>query len=73
MFSSNQHAWPLYLTIGNIQKDIRCTYQKRTSIVVGLIACPWHGATAIEEACHSVVGTVLSQLSHLDLTGPVLN
>jgi len=26
-FLGDQHAWPLYLTIGNIRKDIRCTPQ----------------------------------------------
>jgi hypothetical protein len=29
-FSGYQHAWPLYLTIRNIQKDIRSTPKKRT-------------------------------------------
>ena len=71
-FSGNQHALPLYLTTGNIQKDIRCTPQQRAWILVGLIPCPPKCATHIHEAWHSVVGTVLSQLRHLDITGPDL-
>jgi hypothetical protein len=71
-FSGDQHAWPLYLTIGNIQKDIRCTPNKRALILVGLIPCPPKSAKKIDEAWHSVVGTVLSQLRHLDITGPGL-
>jgi len=71
-FSGVQHAWPLYLTIGNIRKDIRRTPQKLVWIVVRLIRCPPKGAKNIDEAWHSVVGTVLSQLRHLDITGPGL-
>jgi len=43
-FSGDQHAWPLYLTIGNIRKDIRRTPKKRAWILVGLIPCPPKGA-----------------------------
>ena len=68
-FSGDQHAWPLYLTIGNIRKDIRCTPKKRTWILVGLIPCPPKGAKNSDEAWHSAVGTVLSPLRNLDITG----
>jgi len=71
-FWGDQHAWPLYLTIGNIQKDICCTPKKHNCILVGLIPCPLKGAKSIDEAWHSTVGTVLSQLRHLDITGPGL-
>jgi len=71
-FSGDQHAWPLYLTIGNIREDIRRTPKKRTWIPFGLIPCPPKGAKNIDEAWHSTVGTVLSQLRHLDITGPGL-
>jgi len=69
-FSGDQHAWPLYRTIGNIQKEIRFTPEKRAWIIIGLIPCPMKGAKNIDEAWHSAVGTVLSQLRHLDITGP---
>jgi hypothetical protein len=70
--SGDEHAWPLYLTIGNIQKDICHTPRKRVWIHPGLIPCPPKGAKNIDEAWHSAVGTVLSQLWHLDITGPGL-
>jgi len=70
--SGDQHALPVYLTIGNIRKDIRRTPIKCTWMLVGLIPCPLTGAKNIDEAWHSVVGTVLSQLRHLDIAGPGL-
>jgi len=72
-FSGNQHAWPLYLTISTIWKDISCTPNKSSWIVVGLISCPPKGAKNTDEAWHSAVGTVLSPLWNLDITGPALN
>jgi hypothetical protein len=71
-FSGDQHAWPLYLTIGNIQTDIRWTRKKRLWILVGRIPCLPKSAKNTYEACHSVVGTVLSLLRTLDITGPGL-
>jgi len=58
----DQHAWPLYLKIGTLRKDIRHTPNKRTLILVGLIPCLLKGAKNPDEAWHSAVGTVLSQL-----------
>ena len=49
-FSGNQHAWPLYLTIGNIGNDIRWTPQKRAWILIGLMPCPPKGAKNMYEA-----------------------
>ena len=71
-YSGDQHAWPLYLTISNIAKDIRRTPKKHAWILVGLILCPPKGAKNTDEAWHSVVGTVLSPLQNLDITGPGL-
>jgi len=71
-FSSHQHAGPLYLTIGNIRKDIHHIPKNHTWILVGLIPCPPKGAKNIDVAWHPAVGTVLSQLRHLDITGPGL-
>jgi hypothetical protein len=47
----DQHARPLYLTIGNIRKDIRRRPEKRAWILFGLIPCPTKGAKNIDEAC----------------------
>ena len=71
-FSGDQHAWPLYLTIGNIRKDIRRASKKPAWTLVGLIPCPPNGAKNTDEAWHSAVGTVLSPLRNLDITGPGL-
>jgi len=70
--SGDQHAWALYFTIGNIRNDIRRTPKTRVWILVRLIPCRSKCAKNIDEAWHSTVGTVLSQLRHLDVTGPGL-
>jgi len=69
-FPGDQHARPLYLTRGNIRKDIRHTPKKRASILVELIPCPPKRAKNTDDAWHSAVGTVLSPLRHLHITGP---
>jgi len=38
--AGDQHAWQLYLTIGNIQRDIHSTPKMRAWILVDLIPCP---------------------------------
>jgi hypothetical protein len=68
-FSGDQQAWPLYLTIGNIPKDICCTPKKCRWILVGQIPCPPKDAKNSGEAWHSAVGTVLSPLYNFDITG----
>jgi len=67
--SRDQHAWPLYLATDNIRHNIRRTPTKRAWILVGLIPCAPKGAKNIDEAWHSAVGTVLTQLGHLGITG----
>jgi hypothetical protein len=69
-FLDDQQAWPQYLRIGNIQPGICRTPKKSTSIIAGLIPCPQKGAKIIDEAWHKAVGTVLSELCPLDITGP---
>jgi len=69
-FSDNPHAWPLYLTIGSIRKDIGPTPKTRAWILVGLIPYPLKDAKNIDEAWHSAVETVLPQLTHHDIAGP---
>jgi hypothetical protein len=46
-FSGDQHAWPLYLTIGNSRKDIHHTPIKQAWILLGLIPCPPKGAITL--------------------------
>jgi hypothetical protein len=40
--------------------------------LVALILCSLSGAKTIDEALHSTVRTEMSQLMHLDITGPRL-
>jgi hypothetical protein len=37
LFSGDKQAWPIYLSIGNIHKNIRRKPSKRTTILVGYI------------------------------------
>jgi hypothetical protein len=71
-FSGDQHAWPLFLTSGNIQKDVSCKPKKCAWIHIRLIPCPPKGAKNTDEAWHKIVGTVLSPLRNIDITGPGL-
>jgi len=66
------HGWPLYHTIGIIANDIRRTPEQHAWIFVGLIPCPPKGAKNTDKAWHSAVGTVLSPLRNLDISGPSL-
>jgi hypothetical protein len=70
--SRDQHALPLYLTIGTNQKDICQTPTEHARIPVGLISCPLNGAKHLDEAWHSAVVTVLSHLRHLHISSPDL-
>jgi len=71
-FLGSQHTWPLYIMIGNICGDIGRTPIERGWILVGLIPWPPKGAYNTDEVWHSAVGTLLSQLWNIDITGPSL-
>lgn len=71
--SSDQHAWPLYLLVDNIQKVFHYISKKHARINIGLIPCPRNGAKYTEETWHSVIGTTLSPLRNIDMTGASLN
>ena len=73
MFSGTQHAWPLYLMTGNMQKDIPGTPNTGASILVSPIPCPLPGSKTIDEAWNCTVGTVLSQPAHHGIAGPSLD
>jgi len=70
--SSGQHSLLLYLTSCNIQKFICGTPKKCPTILIGLICHSPKCAKNTDEACHSMVATVLSPLRNLDITGPGL-
>jgi hypothetical protein len=71
--SGDQHAWPLFLMLGNIRKDICRSPKQRVWIVVGLIPCPPQSTKNSDKAWHSMVRTVLALPHNLDSTGPGLN
>jgi hypothetical protein len=71
-FSADQYTCQLYRMICIIRKHIRRTPTKRTAILVELILCPPKGTENTDKAWHSAVGTVLSPLWNLDITGPSL-
>jgi len=71
-FSGDQDVWLLYFTIGTIRKDICCTPKMRSLILVELFPCPPKGAKHTDKVWNSAVGTVLSPLRNLDITGPGL-
>ncbi|KAI6021359.1 hypothetical protein PISMIDRAFT_92485 [Pisolithus microcarpus 441] len=37
MFSGDKKAWPVYLTIGNISKDVRCQVSVHTTVLIGYL------------------------------------
>jgi len=71
-FLGNHHAWLYYITIGNIGKDIHCAHIHHTKIHIWLIQFGPNGAKNTDESCHNAVGTVLSPLRNLDITGSCL-
>jgi hypothetical protein len=71
-FSEDQRVWPLYHTISNSSKEFCSKPAKCAGIRVGLIPCHTNSATETDEAWHSAVGTGLSQLWNVDITGPAL-
>ena len=71
-FSGDQHVWLLYLTIGNIRKNMCCTPKQHGWILIGLIPYPPKGSKNTDKAWHFKVGTVQSPLWNLDITGPSL-
>jgi len=68
--SGDHHAWHHHLAIGNFRNDVHWTHKKYIWILVGLIPCPMKSATNIDEGWHITIEIVLSQLEHLDITGP---
>jgi len=70
--SGDQHAWLLYVVIGNICTDIHRTAIKLRSILVEPICGPPKDANNTDEVWHSTVGTELTQLLNFDVTGPGL-
>jgi hypothetical protein len=58
--------------VGNIGNVICSTPTMRAWIDVGLIPCAPKGAKNMDEASHFLIGTILSPLRNIDITGPGL-
>ena len=69
-FSGDTSAWPLYMSIGNIRKDVRRTASRRTWILIGFIPIPPKGAPDSSTAWHYAVDTILGELKDVEIRGP---
>ena len=69
-FSGDKSAWPLYMSIGNIRKDVRRTASRRAWILIGFIPIPPKGAPDSSTAWHHAVDTILGELKDVEIRGP---
>ena len=69
-FSGDKSAWPLYMSIGNIHKDVRRTASRRAWILVGFIPVPPKGAPDSSAAWHHAVHTIIGALKEVKIDGP---
>ena len=68
-FSGNKSAWPLYITLGNISKEIRRQKSKRGWVLVALLPVPPKNpeSGAIHASWHEAIDEVLKDIKNLDL------
>ena len=69
-FSRDKSAWPLYISIGNIHKEVQRTAFKHTLIPIGFIPIPPQGAPNSGAAWHYAVDTILDAQKEDDIDGP---
>ncbi|QRV94941.1 hypothetical protein RhiJN_22959 [Ceratobasidium sp. AG-Ba] len=77
VFSGNQKAWPVYLTIGNISKDIRRCPSERATLLIGYIPVSNLGGISNErerseaswQLFHTCLESILEPLKVLSRTG----
>ena len=71
-FSGDKAAWPLYMTLGNINKDIRRQSSKRAWVLVALLPVPPKkpGSGEIHMTWHTAINKVLEPIKDVDLDGP---
>ena len=70
-FSGDKAAWPLYMTLGNIKKEIRRQSSKRAWVLVALLPIPpKHPESGeIHMTWHTAVNKVLEPVKDVDLNG----
>jgi hypothetical protein len=69
-FTGDKSAWPLYMSIGNIRKDVRRTASRRAWILVAFIPIPPKGASDIHGSWHQAIATILKPLKDVNIAGP---
>jgi hypothetical protein len=71
-FSGDKAAWPLYMTLGNIKKDIRRQSSKRAWVLVALLPVPpKHPESGkIHETWHTAIHKILEPIKGVNLEGP---
>jgi hypothetical protein len=67
--SGDMIAWLLYMSIGNIQKDVHHAASRHTWILVGFIPVPPKGTTDIDSSWHYAIHTILKPLRDVNISG----
>ena len=70
--SGDKAAWPLYMTLGNIKKEIRRQSSKRTWVLIALLPVPPKSPESgeIHATWHAAINKVLEPIKGIDLDGP---
>ena len=70
-FSGDKSAWPLYISIGNISKELRREKCKRAWILAAMLPIPSKdpGDGKIQDSWHDAIDIVLRPLKTVDVTG----
>ena len=71
-FSGDKAAWPLYMTLGNIKKEVRRQSSKRAWVLIALLPVPPKNPESgeIHTTWHTAVNKVLEPIEDFDLDGP---
>ena len=74
-FSGEKAAWPVYMSIGNISKDIRWQSSKRAWVLVALLPIPQKNPKdgEIHRSSHQAMEHILKPIAELDIAGPGYN
>ena len=71
-FSGDKAAWPLYMTLGNVQKEIRRQSSKCALVLVALLpVLPKHPESGeIHKTWHTAINKILEPIKDVNLDGP---